>query len=121
MSFDQIGGQESAIAILRNALRNGRLAHAYLFIGPEGVGKRLTALTLAKAMNCQSPPADGRFLREVPLLHQDQFLQSCRCDPAGARRGGHQDRPDPGIAETASFPAPGRGTPGLYPRLGGPA
>ena len=56
MSFDQILGQESAVAILRNALRNGRLAHAYLFLGPEGVGKRLTALTLAKAMNCKSPP-----------------------------------------------------------------
>jgi DNA polymerase-3 subunit delta' len=59
MSFDQILGQESAVAILRNALRHGRLAHAYLFLGPEGVGKRLTALTLAKAMNCQSPPRAG--------------------------------------------------------------
>jgi DNA polymerase-3 subunit delta' len=56
MPFDRIAGQEKAILILRNALRNGRLAHAYLFIGPEGVGKRLTALTLFKAMNCQSPP-----------------------------------------------------------------
>jgi DNA polymerase-3 subunit delta' len=54
MPFDQILGQESAIAILQNALRNGRLAHAYLFLGPEGVGKRLTAVTLAKAMNCKS-------------------------------------------------------------------
>lgn len=59
MPFDQIGGQESALTILRNALRSGRLAHAYLFLGPDGVGKRLTALTLAKAMNCQSPPAEG--------------------------------------------------------------
>ncbi|HXZ36734.1 MAG TPA: DNA polymerase III subunit delta', partial [Thermodesulfobacteriota bacterium] len=39
MPFDQIRGQEKAIAILRNALGNDRLAHAYLFIGPEGVGK----------------------------------------------------------------------------------
>ena len=59
MPFAQIRGQEKAIAILRNALGNDRLAHAYLFIGPEGVGKRLTALTLAKAMNCQSPPEPG--------------------------------------------------------------
>ncbi len=59
MPFDQIKGQEGALAILRNAMRSGRLAHAYLFFGPEGVGKRLTALTLAKAMNCQSPPAEG--------------------------------------------------------------
>jgi DNA polymerase-3 subunit delta' len=59
MPFDQIRGQESAVTLLRNALRNGRLAHAYIFLGPEGVGKRLTALTLAKALNCQSPPTEA--------------------------------------------------------------
>jgi DNA polymerase-3 subunit delta' len=59
MSFGQIRGQESAVAILKNALSGGRLAHAYLFFGPEGVGKRLTALTLAKAMNCTSPKEVG--------------------------------------------------------------
>ena len=66
MSFEQIAGQEKAVAILRNALRHGRLAHAYLFIGPEGVGKRLTALTLAKAMNCQSPPEAGDSCEKCP-------------------------------------------------------
>lgn len=66
MSFDQIRGQEKAIAILRNALGNDRLAHAYLFIGPEGVGKHLTALTLAKAMNCQSPPEAGDCCEKCP-------------------------------------------------------
>jgi DNA polymerase-3 subunit delta' len=40
------------------------LAHAYLFFGPEGIGKRLTALTLAKAMNCQSPPREGEACEE---------------------------------------------------------
>jgi len=59
MSFAQILGQESAVTILRNALLGGRLAHAYLFVGPQGVGKHLTALTLAKAMNCQFPPEAG--------------------------------------------------------------
>jgi DNA polymerase-3 subunit delta' len=66
MSFDQIRGQEKAVAILRGALRNGRLAHAYLFTGPEGVGKRLTALTLAKAMNCQSPVESGDSCERCP-------------------------------------------------------
>ena len=66
MPFDQIGGQERAITILRHALRNGRLAHAYLFIGPEGVGKRLTALTLFKAMACQSPPEPGDCCEKCP-------------------------------------------------------
>jgi DNA polymerase-3 subunit delta' len=59
MSFSQIQGQNSAIQILRQALIHGRLAHAYVLAGPEGVGKRLTALTLAKAMNCLAPPEPG--------------------------------------------------------------
>lgn len=66
MSFDQVLGQEKAVAVLRNALRTRRLAHAYLFVGPEGVGKRLTALTLIKAMNCQSPPATGDSCERCP-------------------------------------------------------
>ncbi len=59
MAFSQIWGQNSAIQILRQALVHDRLAHAYLLAGPDGVGKRLTALTLAKAMNCLSPPEPG--------------------------------------------------------------
>lgn len=66
MSFEQILGQESALAILRTALRSGRMAHAYLFLGPEGVGKRLTALTLAKAMNCKSSPEAGDSCEGCP-------------------------------------------------------
>jgi DNA polymerase III subunit delta' len=56
MAFEQIRGQDHALSILRQALAHGRLAHAYLFVGPDGVGKRLTALNLAKAMNCLAPP-----------------------------------------------------------------
>jgi len=52
MSFQKILGQERAIRILQNALRCGRVGHAYLFIGPAGVGKRLTAETFARALNC---------------------------------------------------------------------
>jgi DNA polymerase III subunit delta' len=66
MPFDQIRGQENATRILRNSLLHGHLAHAYLLVGPEGVGKRLTALTLAKAMNCQSPPQPGDCCETCP-------------------------------------------------------
>jgi len=66
MSFEQILGQESALAILRTALRKDRMAHAYLFLGPDGVGKRLAALTLAKAMNCKSPPNEGDCCEGCP-------------------------------------------------------
>ncbi len=66
MSFEGILGQEKAVALLRNAFRNGRIAHGYLFIGPEGVGKRLTALNLAKALNCQSPPEPAECCEKCP-------------------------------------------------------
>ncbi len=59
MAFNEIRGQTSAVSILRNALSKGRLAHAYIFTGMDGVGKRYTAFMLAKAMNCQSPPEPG--------------------------------------------------------------
>jgi len=52
MTFKDIIGQERAINILRSSIRRNRLTHAYLFSGPEGVGKRITALALAKALNC---------------------------------------------------------------------
>ena len=52
MGFDDIIGHQKQLATLRAALGNGRLHHAYLFLGPEGVGKRLTALALAKALHC---------------------------------------------------------------------
>jgi DNA polymerase-3 subunit delta' len=66
MSFDRILGQEKAAGILRHALQNGRLAHAYLLVGPEGIGKRLTALTLVKAMNCLSPPQAADSCERCP-------------------------------------------------------
>lgn len=59
MAFSEIWGQEGAVQILRQALMRGRLGHAYLFVGPDGVGKKLTALTLAKALNCLAPPEPG--------------------------------------------------------------
>ncbi len=52
MSFKEIIGHDRQIEYLRNAMRNGRVAHAYLFLGKEGIGKELVALNLAKALNC---------------------------------------------------------------------
>src|SRR5215470_6510583 len=59
MLFQNIQGQEPAVAALRNALEQDRLAHAYLFIGPKGVGKKKTALTLAQAIFCREKPKEG--------------------------------------------------------------
>ena len=52
MTFARILGHERQKDILRRALAGGRLAHAYLFEGPEGVGKRLMALALVRAVFC---------------------------------------------------------------------
>ena len=55
MQFSEIQGQEKAIHILQCAIQNGHIAHAYLFAGPEGVGKKQTALALAQYLNCAAP------------------------------------------------------------------
>lgn len=52
MGFAEIIGQQQAISLLRQAIETGRLPHALLFTGPKGVGRFLTAVTVAKAVNC---------------------------------------------------------------------
>jgi DNA polymerase-3 subunit delta' len=54
-----LAGQERAVAALERALREGRLAHAYLFVGPERVGKHTLALKLAQALNCDATVGAG--------------------------------------------------------------
>ena len=58
MSFKEIIGHRRPIRLLQRAILNDRLPNAYLFLGPEGVGKRLTALTLAKTLNCEQRSDD---------------------------------------------------------------
>jgi len=59
MNFSSIIGHDRAVTILQRAIANGTLAHAYLFAGEPGIGKRMTALALAAALNCASSGPDG--------------------------------------------------------------
>ncbi len=59
MPFSELQAQDRAVGVLRAALRRGRLHHAYLLGGPEGVGKGTAARLLAQAANCEAAPGEG--------------------------------------------------------------
>jgi DNA polymerase-3 subunit delta' len=58
VSFKEIIGQESAVFFLKAAHRHNRMAHAYMFVGPDGIGKKKTALNFAKLFLCEHPEAE---------------------------------------------------------------
>ena len=58
-NFSNIIGQDYMISILKNAIKNDKISHAYIFSGPRGTGKTSTAKVFAKAINCLNPSSDG--------------------------------------------------------------
>ena len=58
-TFESVVGQRALTITLKNAIATGKLAHAYLFCGPRGVGKTTCARIFAKTINCQTPTAEG--------------------------------------------------------------
>lgn len=58
-TFESVVGQRALTTTLKNAIATGKLAHAYLFCGPRGVGKTTCARIFAKTINCLNPTADG--------------------------------------------------------------
>jgi len=68
-TFSELVGQEAVVRTLKNALKAGKLTHAYLFTGPRGTGKTSTARLLAKTVNCLSP-VNGEPCNECQLCRE---------------------------------------------------
>ncbi len=87
-TFGQIVGQQAVVETLRNAVRSGRTAHAYLFVGPRGTGKTSMARILAKALNC-SNLRDGEPCDECPAcvaIRDGRALDVSEMDAASNNR-----------------------------------
>ncbi len=98
MHFRDVQHQERALTLIRRALRSGRLAHALLFAGPQGVGKERAARALAARLLCHEAPAEE--------LEPCGTCTSCRLVVAGhhpdlhlIHRGLHREHPDRGVRE----------------------
>ncbi len=86
-SFSELAGQEHVATTLRQGIKQGRVAHSYLFCGPRGTGKTTTARVLAKAVNCLAPQ-DGDPCNACAIcksVNEGRFLDIIELDAASNR------------------------------------
>lgn len=84
-NWDEVAAQPHVIQTLRNAVKNDRVAHAYLFSGPRGTGKTTCARLLAKAVNCLDPDMANRpcnHCEYCQLLNNGRFMDLIEIDAA---------------------------------------
>lgn len=87
-TFNELVGQEHIASILRNAVSQGQISHAYLFHGPRGLGKTSTARILAKAVNCSQLQPDGNPCGKCEIcvaIQEGKFLDLIEIDAASNR------------------------------------
>ena len=86
--FDRVVGQQAVVETLRNQVRSGHIAHAYLFCGTHGTGKTTTARLMARAINCEHP-VDGESCGQCQpcqLLQQENNMDIIEIDGASNSR-----------------------------------